>query len=142
MRRTTTFGAERSRLCGAAGGARESLSQEGERGLDFVARELLVRPVRDHAAPAALAVGVVFVHLDANPWVFAQHRRFAAFGRDRDDRAVLVGVDERDDVRHAVCVAAEARDPLPAQELVDLAAAKARAELLCRASEPFIPRSA
>src|SRR6185437_16997763 len=34
----------------------------------------------------------------------------------------LVRVDERDDVRHAVGVATEACDSLPAQELVDLVA--------------------
>src|SRR5436190_13376842 len=65
--------AERPRLGGTARGACEALAQEGERGLDRVAAELLVGAVGDHAPPASPPVGVVLVHLDADTRDFGKH---------------------------------------------------------------------
>jgi hypothetical protein len=113
---------ELPRFGSSACGARETLSQQGKRRLDCLAPELFAGAVRDHAPPASLTVRVVLVYLDADPRIFAQHRGFAALGRDRDDGAVLVRVDERDDVRDPVAMAAETCDPLAAQELLDLIA--------------------
>ena len=121
------LGPERPGLGRAAGGSGETLSQNGERGLDRLSAELLGRPVGDDASPASFAVGVVLVDFDTDTRVFAQHRGLAALGRDGDDGAVLVGVDERNDVGRAAGVAAEARDPLSAEKLVDLI----RGELAC-----------
>jgi hypothetical protein len=106
----------------SARGARKTLPQEAESGLDRLAGELLARPLGDDAPPASLAVCVVLVDFDADARIFAQHRGFPALGRDRDDCAVLVRVDERHHVGRFARVAAEARDPLPAQKFLDLAA--------------------
>src|SRR5436190_24387943 len=70
--------AEGSGLRLAARRAREPLAQHGERGFDLLAAELLRVAVRDHAAPAPLAVGIVFVDLDADARVLAEHRDLAA----------------------------------------------------------------
>src|SRR5205814_4029982 len=64
---------ERPRLGGTAGSARKAFSHEGQRRLDGVAGELPVRPLGVHTSPASLSIGVVFVDLDADLRVLAQH---------------------------------------------------------------------
>ena len=123
---------------GAARGAGEALAQEGERGLDRGSAELLGGSLGDHAPPASPSVRVVLVDLDTDARILAQHRGFAALGRDRDDRVLRIGVDERHHVGGSLGVAAETCDPLAEQELVDLAAGElARASAAAfRASHP------
>ena len=106
----------------AARCARETLAEEGQCVLDCVSFKFFRVPICDHAAPTPAAVRVVFVHLDTDARVLAEHRDLAALLRNRDDRAVAVGVDDGDDVRLAAGVAAEARDPLAEQELLDFVA--------------------
>src|SRR5579862_3667467 len=71
-------GTERSRFRLTTGCARESLAQEGQGSLDLVPGKLFGRAVGDHAAPAAAAVRVVFVELDADARVLAEHCDLAA----------------------------------------------------------------
>src|SRR5581483_8259429 len=71
-------GAELSRCRLPARCAREPFAQDGKSVLNLFAGELFCRAVADHAAPAAAAVRVVLVDLDADTRVLAEHRDLPA----------------------------------------------------------------